>query len=106
MNNLITANQEMTMSSFEIARLTEKQHKHVIRDVRVMIEELTIDGPVLGYVENKDSRGYSAGFQLNKELTETLITGYSTRLRRNVIKRLNELEMKNKENLPSLPDFT
>lgn len=105
MNNLIAASQEMTMSSFEIARLTEKQHKHVIRDVRAMIEELTIDGPVLGYVETKDSRGYTAGFQLNKELTETLITGYSTRLRRNVIKRLNELEGKNKASLLSLPNF-
>ena len=106
MNNLITASQEMMMSSKEIATLTDKQHKHVIRDIRVMIDELDIDGPVLGYVENTDSRGYTAEFRLNKELTETLITGYSIRLRSNVIRRLNELEEERKSIVPALPDFT
>lgn len=106
MNNLIAAKRDMMMSSKEIAALTDKQHKHVIRDIRVMIDELHIDGPVLGYAENIDSRGYTAEFRLNKELTETLITGYSIRLRRNVIRRLNELEEERKSTVPALPDFT
>lgn len=106
MNNLIAAKRDMMMSSKEIATLTDKQHKHVIRDIRVMIDELGIDGPVLGYAENTDARGYTAEFRLNKELTETLITGYSIRLRRNVIRRLNELEEERKSIVPALPDFT
>lgn len=92
MQNIITAGKSLTMSSREIAELTGKQHKHVIRDVRAMLEELEKDGPVLGHHEERDARGYTTAFQLNRELTETLITGYSIKLRHKVILRLHELE--------------
>ena len=94
MPNLITTGKTLTltMSSREIAELTGKQHKHVIRDVRAMLEELEKDGPVLGHQEERDARGYTTAFQLNRELTETLITGYSIKLRHKVILRLHELE--------------
>ncbi|WP_236721921.1 phage antirepressor KilAC domain-containing protein [Pseudomonas frederiksbergensis] len=83
------------MSSSEIAELTGKQHKHVIRDIREMLAELEKDGPVLGHVrEDKDSRGYTENFHLDRELTETLVTGYSIPLRHKVIRRLHELEEK------------
>ncbi len=88
--NLINA---ITMSSREIAELTGKQHKHVIRDIREMLDALEKDGPVLGHVrEDKDSRGYTENFHLDRELTETLVTGYSIPLRHKVIRRLHELE--------------
>lgn len=84
----------VTMSSREIAELTGKQHAHILRDIRVMLEALK-DDPVLDHVrEDKDSRGYTSQFHLDRELTETLITGYSIPLRRRVIKRLHELEAK------------
>lgn len=92
MPNLLPNCKTLTMSSREIAELTGKQHKHVIRDVRAMLEELEKDGPVLGHQEERDSRGYTTAFQLNRELTETLITGYSIKLRHKVILRLHELE--------------
>ncbi|MEZ2746330.1 phage antirepressor KilAC domain-containing protein [Halopseudomonas bauzanensis] len=82
----------LTMSSREIAHLTDKQHKHVIRDIRTMLAELEEDGPILGHHETKDARGYTAAYHLNRELTETLITGYSIPLRHRVIRRLHELE--------------
>lgn len=85
------------MSSREIAELTGKQHKHVIRDIRGMLDDLENDGPVLGHLEKKDSRGYTTAFHLDRELTETLITGYSVQLRHKVIKRLHELEGKVRE---------
>ncbi|HHX0979745.1 TPA: Rha family transcriptional regulator [Pseudomonas aeruginosa] len=85
--------QAVTMSSREIAELTGKQHKHVIRDIREMLDALEKDGPVLGHVrEDKDSRGYTENFHLDRELTETLVTGYSIPLRHKVIRRLHELE--------------
>lgn len=82
----------VTMSSREIADLTAKRHDHVLRDIRTMLDALG-DDPVLGNVrEDKDARGYTACFHLNRELTELLLTGYSVPLRLKVIRRLNELE--------------
>ncbi|WP_082656936.1 phage antirepressor KilAC domain-containing protein [Pseudomonas citronellolis] len=81
------------MTSREIAELTGKQHKHVIRDIREMLDALSEDGPDLGHVrEDRDGRGYTTNFHLDRELTETLITGYSIPLRHRVIRRLHELE--------------
>ncbi|WP_443693114.1 Rha family transcriptional regulator [Pseudomonas protegens] len=82
----------VTMSSREIAELTGKLHAHVIRDIRAMLDALK-DDPVLDHVrEEKDARGYTENFHLNRELTETLITGYSIPLRHKVIRRLHDLE--------------
>lgn len=94
MTDLIPSNNTgpLTMSSREIAELTGKQHKHVLRDIRAMLDALG-DGPDLGHVhEDRDGRGYTTCFHLDKELTETLVTGYSIPLRHTVIKRLHELE--------------
>uniref|UniRef100_A0A931D3T0 Phage antirepressor KilAC domain-containing protein n=2 Tax=Pseudomonas chaetocerotis TaxID=2758695 RepID=A0A931D3T0_9PSED len=83
------------MSSREIASLTGKQHKDVIRDVRVMRQALEKDGADLRHlVEHKDGRGYTAEFLLDRTLTETLLTGYSIPLRHRVIVRLAELEQR------------
>lgn len=83
----------LTMSSREIADLTGKEHKNVIRDIRIMIDELKEDGSDLSHVlEAKDARGYTAMFHLDRELTDTLLTGYSAVLRRKVIARWHELE--------------
>lgn len=88
----------VTMSSREIAELTGKLHKNVIRDIREMLEALKKDGSDLSHVrETADSRGYTTAFHLDRELTETLITGYSIPLRHRVIKRLHELEGKVRE---------
>lgn len=83
---------QISMSSLDISELTGKLHAHVIRDIRVMLKALG-DDPVLDHVrENKDSRGYTEKYHLNRELTETLVTGYSVPLRLKVIRRLHELE--------------
>jgi hypothetical protein len=83
----------LTMSSREIGELTGKQHKDVIRDIRVMVQALEKDGADLRHLrEEKDGRGYTKAIHLDRELTETLITGYSIPLRHRVIRRLHELE--------------
>ena len=50
----------MTMTSLEIAELTGKEHKHVLRDIREMID--TIGSP------NLDSKQYQV-FTLNYCIT-------------------------------------
>lgn len=89
------------MSTREIAELTGKRHDHVIRDVRSMIAELNEDAPNLGdqFRELKDGRNYTSCFLLGRQLTETLITGYSIPLRHKVVKRLHELE----QQAPTIP---
>jgi len=93
MNTIVAPSNTVTMSSREIAELTGKQHKDVIRDVRVMRKALLDDGADLRHLrEVKDGRGYTAEFHLDRVLTETLLTGYSIPLRHRVVTRLSELE--------------
>lgn len=98
----------VTMSSNEIADLTGKLHKNVLRDIRDMLDALQEDGSDLSHVrEDKDGRGYTAAFHLDRELTETLLTGYSIPLRRKVIQRLHELEQSVAPRvIATLPDFS
>lgn len=86
------------MSTKEIAELTGKRHGNVVRDAQEMIDELLHynDDSDLSHDDYQvltDNRGYTSEILLNKELTETLITGYSVVLRHKVIRRLHELEV-------------
>ena len=82
----------LTMSSREIADLTGKELGHVNRDIRAMLDGLE-DDPELEHVrEDQDGRGYTTAFHLGRELTYTLLAGYSVVLRRRVIARWQELE--------------
>ncbi|CAI8932995.1 phage antirepressor KilAC domain-containing protein [Pseudomonas serboccidentalis] len=108
-SNSENVSRTVTMSSSEIAELTGKLHKNVIRDIREMLDELQKDGSDLSHVqETKDGRGYTTLFELDKELTETLLTGYSISLRHKVIRRLNELQasLEGPRVLVTLPDFS
>jgi len=82
-----------TMSSKEIASVTGKQHKNVIRDIREMISELSDHGSDLSHViERTDARGYTTEFHLDRELTLTIVSGYSLKMRHAIIVRWQELE--------------
>lgn len=94
MNALSIVGKSLTMSSLEISELTGKRHDSVIRDIRSMLDALK-DATDLWHVrEDKDARGYTAMFHLDRELTDTLLTGYSIPLRRKVVARWHELEAK------------
>lgn len=94
MNELIKlGGPAVTMTSREIAELTGKELAHVHRDIRAMLDELKKDDPNLDHPqEDKDARGYTTCFHLNRELTETLLTGYSASARLKVIRRWHNLE--------------
>ena len=73
---VLEANNVLTMSSLEIAELTGKQHKDVIRDIRNMLNQLEIHSDVFT-AQYKDSTGRSLPmFNLTKELADLLLTKY------------------------------
>lgn len=85
-----------TMSSREIAELTGKMHKDVLYDIRNMLSHLgkaaadfsataQIAGP------NNSTRTIEI-FNLPKDLTITLVSGYSVPMRHRIVTRWMELE--------------
>lgn len=99
------------MSSREIAELTEKQHPHVLRDIRTMLTQLYEGNPEMDgtdskgfFVERREDNGQTKAIHLDREHAECLVTGYSAVLRMKVIRRLRELEEQAAK--PSLPDFS
>ena len=72
----IESSNVLTMSSLEIAELTGKQHKDVIRDIRNMLNLLDIQSAQF-CADYKDSKGrmYPC-YNLPKELADLLLTEY------------------------------
>ena len=84
-----------TMSSREIAEITEKRHPDVKRDIEVMLGQLQEDVSKFARIYFDSMNRQQTEYLLDKEHTECLITGYSAVLRMKVIKRLHELESQN-----------
>ncbi len=80
------------MTSREISKLTGKQLQHVNRDVLSMLDELDLDASSFGRIYLDTLNRQKTEYVLDQELTFTLITGYSIKLRNAVIKRWLELE--------------
>lgn len=98
MNVSIVENKSLTMSSREIAELTGKDHKHVLRDIRNMLDEIQ---SAQIWSDYKDDRGRSQPMLLlNKEESLCLVAGYNVKLRMAIIKRWQELEAKQSKRLP------
>lgn len=90
----MTHNQILTMSSREIADLIGKEHKNVKRDCETMFNELGLDMLNFERIYLDSMNRPQVEYALPKDLVETLITGYSIKLRYQVIQRLHELESK------------
>ena len=82
----------VTMSSREIAELTGKEHKNVKRDIEKMLNELKEDALSFERIYRDSMNRQQTEYLLDRELTETLLLGYSAALRRRVLRRLRELE--------------
>ena len=100
---LLAASAPTTMSSQEIARLTGKDHKNVKRDIEKMLTELKEDALKFEHIYLDSMNRKQTEYLLDRELTDTLLTGYSAILRRKVIARWRELE--HEVATPSLPNF-
>ena len=85
----------LTMSSREIAGLCEKQHPHVLRDIRNMLNSLypnldSLDSK--GIFAIKNEYGLTLEILLPKREVMILVSGYRIDLRAKIIDRLEELE--------------
>jgi anti-repressor protein len=96
--------QAASMSSREIAELTGKRHPDVKRDIEKMLADLAEDVSSFARIYLDSMNRQQTEYDLDRELTETLLTGYSAPLRRKVIARWRELETA--ATVPALPDFT
>lgn len=90
----IIDNHPNVMSSREIAELTGKRHPDVLRDIRLMLDDLKEDASRFAHIYLDSMNRQQTEYQLNRELTDTLLTGYSAIARRKVIARWHELETK------------
>ncbi|WP_342064624.1 Rha family transcriptional regulator [Candidatus Fukatsuia endosymbiont of Drepanosiphum platanoidis] len=105
MSNAITIYQQVKMSSREIARLTGKQHKHVLDDCRKMFESINIQSAEFS-ADYKDTSGRTyQEYLLDQDLTMTLVMGYSIQFRHRVATRWRELEEKATRPVCILPNF-
>lgn len=81
-----------TMTSLEIAELTGKVHKNVMRDIEKLINELGDELKIepISYIDKMNRK--QKIYKLDRESTLLLTSGYSAQLRLKIIRRLDELE--------------
>lgn len=85
---------EQTITSLEVAELTGKEHKNVVRDIRNILSQLDeITELNFELSEYKDSTGRILPcYRLTKEGCLCLVSGYDANLRMKIINRWKELE--------------
>lgn len=89
---IILAETSLKMSSREIAELTGKAHQDVLRDIRNMLDELNQEASSFaGYYIAANGK-QNPMFNLPKDLTITLISGYNVTMRHRIVTRWQELE--------------
>ncbi|CAH5086309.1 Rha family transcriptional regulator [Klebsiella oxytoca] len=99
--NMKSVNGVLMMSSSEIAMVTEKEPKHVVRDIKAMLEQLGIYSPNL---DHDDFKGFFISYKdycgrnvideiwLNEDLSMTLITGYDPKRRLALIEQWQDMK--------------
>lgn len=93
MNDII---RKETMTSLEIAEITGKQHAHVMRDIRNLLEQ-GVDESNFGLMFRTTKLGNNAAredpyYSLTKKGCLILASGYDALLREKIINRWEELE--------------
>lgn len=104
---LLAADQNITISSTDIANNTGKQHKNVCRDIRYLLEELELvesggsnlshEYPADTIHTYKDTRGKEQDlYLLRVDIAYNLLLGYSAKARQKCIEEIQRLCTENK----------
>lgn len=111
MNNIIkvgeTINASEYMTSIEVAEITGKEHKHVMRDIRVLLEQGVHESNfgltfIIRTLPNNAQRKDPC-YNITKKGCLILASGYNALLREKIIDRWEELETKERQTVPALP---
>ena len=99
--NMTPAATPLTMSSRDIAELTGKDHRHVLRDLDVLSGQLgtMFAGSAQTWTHPQNSQRYPE-YVLDKDTTLCLVSGYDAMVRMRIIKRWQELEAQQAPKLP------
>lgn len=73
MNALTIMTAKLLMSSREIAELTGKRHPDVLRDIRLMLDELKEDVSRFAHIYLDSMNRQQTEYLLDRELTDTLL---------------------------------
>lgn len=92
MNALELLSKEPTMDSRDIAGLVKKEHWHVLRDIREMLDELGIEASRFGFLYTAENNKQSTYYRLPRRECLILASGYSVKLRAAIIDRWEWLE--------------
>ena len=106
MNELLQ-NKNNTISSIEISELTGKRHDNIVRDIKLMCNELKIDALKFEEIYLDARNRPQKCYNLPKRESLILGSGYDVVLRAKIIDRWMELELKqpSSEELLSNPDL-
>ena len=92
MLNAPALNSISTMSSLEIAKLTDKEHKNVLADIRTILGEAGIRTAEFSAVYINQQGKEQPCFNLPRRECDLVISGYSVKYRLAIIDRWQELE--------------
>ena len=93
-NSLQLPDLSQTMSSLEIAKLTDKPHDNVLKDIRRILEDAEIDAVRFNGIYLDAYKREKPCFNLPRLECDLIISGYSVKYRLAIIKRWHELEAK------------
>lgn len=98
------------MTSLEIAEVTGKEHKNVMRDIRNVLDQgvSQLNFELSSYKQAQPNGGTKdiPCYQLTKKGCLILASGYDALLREKIIDRWEELETKARKNELTMPNFS
>lgn len=94
------------MTSLQIAEVTGKNHAHVMRDIRNLLEQ-GVNESNFGLVDYKDKKGEMRPmYELTPKGCLILASGYDPVLREKIVDKLDEYQQAERANMIALPNFT
>ena len=104
----ITNNSQQTMTSLQIAEITGKNHKDVMRAIRNMESAwVKVSKHHFSAVSYNDAQGKERPcYELTKRECLYVATKFNDEARAKLVLRWEELENSQRKNAPALPDFT